>query len=98
MPSRVHSVNADLRDQLRLHPVGARLPDRSPNGETETRSSSRRVAQREERTAVEAGADLARVPQPFALVVAEQQCAEPGSAAARFGEAGDDELLRPGRI
>jgi hypothetical protein len=41
----------------------------------------------------EAGADLPRVAQPAVIVIAEQQRAQVGAAAARRCEAADHELL-----
>jgi hypothetical protein len=47
---------------------------------------------------VEAGADLARVAQPFRVVVADEQRPEPLAAALRLRPAADDQLLAPAAL
>src|SRR5262245_17794985 len=57
------------------------------------------AAQRNQGPAVEAGTDLAGTMKlTRAIIVAEQQRAEPEPAAARLGEANDDEVLGLGAL
>src|SRR4051795_11319230 len=86
----------DLCDQLRAYPMHVSLAHRVALerrtvhftvGELRTECPQHRVA--------EPGADLARVDEDAAVVVAEQQRTEPGAAALRLGPAADDELLVP---
>src|SRR5207247_9581616 len=83
----------DLRHQPRLDPGG--IPRRGLFGERRALPSQRREPLRQvvQRRPIEAGADLARVLQPAALVVAQQQRAELLARPARGGVAADHELL-----
>src|SRR5579875_455069 len=86
----------ELGDERRLDPGDVALADRVGLAERRALTSQRAQppAELTERVAVEAGADLARVAQvAMTVVVAEEQRAELGPAAARGGDAADHELL-----
>src|SRR5699024_9185372 len=84
---------SDLDDQLRPDPVRTLLPD--PFGERGLALLDRAepVTQFTQRTFVVARADLARVPQPGTLVLAEQQRTEAGTRSRGIGESAHHELL-----
>src|SRR5262252_1718136 len=84
---------AHLADEARLHPVhvARRYPlgerRRTPFEPAETR------AELAQQPLVEAGADLAGVPEVAGLVVTDQESAELVPASRRLREPADDELL-----
>src|SRR4051794_21523923 len=86
---------ADLRHELRLDPRDAALADRRRVGEGRIGALERPKPRPEvaQRRLVEAGPDLAGVPQGAVVVVAEQERAELGARAPGRGVAADDELL-----
>src|SRR5829696_8187040 len=86
----------DLADEDRLHPLRAspfralrRIDERGLVGEIRVDP----LAEIVQRLLVETGADLARVLEALAFVVADEQRAEAAVAPLAFGEAADHELL-----
>src|SRR3954469_4104921 len=86
----------DFADEFRAHPVGvAAERTRRPRIE-----GARRLLERVEAApqvdgglVAKAGADLAGEHEAWAVVVADEQRADPDAAALRIGEPADDELL-----
>src|SRR5262245_10075706 len=84
---------ADLSDELRLHPRHGALADRVAERRVVAAPVTQLLAQGTQQRAVEAGADLAGVAQLAVVVVAHEQRAELDPGALGLGEAADHQLL-----
>jgi hypothetical protein len=84
---------AELRDQLWLHPDEISLARRIDERRLRAPTPGELTMEIGERRFREAGADLARVAEPLAVEGADQQRAEMLAGAARRAETADHEFL-----